>query len=94
MDFPAVNAETRFLVQWLENTNRVIGKTEVLVYPTNLLKELKALMGENVLGVLDPSNEFKPLLKQNGVEIADLGETALENAADILAERVLPKLAK
>jgi hypothetical protein len=37
MDFPTVNAETRFLIQWLEGTNQVVGKTEVLVYPTNLL---------------------------------------------------------
>src|SRR5579862_7212568 len=43
LDFPDVKAETRFLVQWLENTNRVIGVTEVRVYPTNLLKELRPL---------------------------------------------------
>jgi hypothetical protein len=78
MDFPAVNAETRFLVQWLAGTNQVVGKTEVLVYPTNLLGELKLLLGEENLGVLDPNNELKPLLKQNRVEFLDLGEAALE----------------
>lgn len=79
MDFPAVNAQTRFLIQWLVGTNQVVGKTEVLVYPTNLLGELKPLMGENVLGVLDPNDELKPLLKLNRVEFLDLGETALED---------------
>ena len=79
LDFPTVNAETRFLIQWLEGTNQVVGKTEVLVYPMNLLAELKTLVGEENLGILDPNNELKPLLKQNRVEFSDLGETALED---------------
>jgi|ERR1017187_1256509 hypothetical protein len=85
IDFPAVNAETRFLIQWLEGTNQIIGKTDVLVYPTNLLGELKPLLGENVMGVLDPNNELKPLLKQNHVEFSDLGEAALEDFQGKLA---------
>jgi hypothetical protein len=79
MDFPPVNAETQFLIQWLEGTNRVCGKTEVQVYPTNLLAELKTLMGENVLGALDPNNELKPLLKRNRVDFVDLEETSLDD---------------
>ncbi len=85
VDFPAVNAETLFLIQWLEGTNQVIGKTEVLVYPTNLLAELKTLLGEENFGVLDPNDELKPLLKQNHVEFSDLGETALEDFQGKLA---------
>jgi hypothetical protein len=85
VDFPAVNAETRFLIQWLEGTNQVVGKTEVLVYPTNLLAELKTLVGEENLGVLDPNDELKPLLKQNRVEFSDLGEAALEDFQGKLA---------
>jgi hypothetical protein len=85
LDFPAVNAETQFLIQWLEGTNQVVGKTEVLVYPTNLLAELKILVGEENFGVLDPNNELKPLLKQNHVEFSDLGETALEDFQGKLA---------
>ena len=85
MDFPAVNAETHFLIQWLEGTNHVIGKTEVLVYPTNLLSELKPLLGEENFGVLDPNNELKPLLKQNHVEFLDLGDASLEDFQGKLA---------
>ena len=85
LDFPAVNAETRFLIQWLEGTNQVVGRTEVLVYPTNLLADLKTLLGEENLGVLDPNDELKPLLKQNHVEFSDLGETALEDFQGKLA---------
>ena len=85
VDFPAVNAETRFLIQWLAGTNQVIGRTEVLVYPTNLLGELKLLLGEDNLGVLDPNDELKPLFKQNHVEFSDLGEAALEDFQGKLA---------
>ena len=63
-----MKAETKFLVQWLEDSNSVIGRTEVLVYPTNLLHELKLLVDESEdnLGVLDPQNQLKPALKQFG----------------------------
>jgi len=84
LDFPTVKAETRFLVRWLDNTN-VIGKTEVLAYPTNLLAELKRLLGEDTLGVLDPNNELKPLLQQNGVAFVDLGQGSLEDFSGRLA---------
>ncbi len=85
LNFPAVKAETKFLVQWLENTGRVIGTTRVLVYPTNLLESLQPLLCETNFGVLDPNNQLKPLLKQNGVEFLDLGETALEDFQGRLA---------
>ena len=46
LDFPPVKAETKFIVQWVDNTNRIIGETAVWVYPTNLLAELKPLAGD------------------------------------------------
>ena len=85
VDFPDVRAGTAFLIQWLEGTNRVIGKTEVLVYPANLLKELKPLLGEDTPGVLDPNNELKPLLKSSRVKFLDLAETPLEGFQGKLA---------
>jgi hypothetical protein len=85
IDFPAVNAETKFLVHWLEGTNLVIGKTEVMVYPTNLLHELESLLGEENLGALDPNGELKPLLRQNGVQTLDLEEMPLEDFRGKLA---------
>jgi hypothetical protein len=79
LDFPAVRAETKFLVQWAGDTNRVLGTTSIMVYPTNLLGELKSLCHSDDLGMLDPGNELKPVLRQNGVKFLDLGETALED---------------
>jgi hypothetical protein len=85
LNFPAVKAETKFLVQWLEDSNHLIGTTSVWVYPTNLLAELKPLLGEGILGVLDPDHELAPALKQNGVTFLDLGETPLAEFSGRLA---------
>src|ERR1019366_7836514 len=87
LDFPAVKAETRFLIQWLEGTNKVVGTTEVFVYPTNLLEQLKPLAAESEtgLGVLDPSNQFKPLLNALAVKFLDLEETELDGFLGKLA---------
>jgi hypothetical protein len=85
LDFPAVKAETKFLVQWLENTNRVIGKTEVLVYPTNLLAELRPMADGEALAVFDPQNQLKPLLKNLNLEFTDLENSGLEYFSGRLA---------
>jgi hypothetical protein len=85
LDVPDVKAETRFLIQWLAGSNTVIGTTEVLAYPTNLLSELKPLAGEEPVGVLDPANQLKPLLKALAVEFADLEDTAMEDYRGKLA---------
>jgi hypothetical protein len=85
LDFPAVKAETKFLIQWLENSNQVIGKTEVLVYPTNLLAELKPLAGDEPLGVFDPQNQLKPLLRNLKLDFTDLENSDLENFSGSLA---------
>jgi len=77
MTFPAVKAETRFAVHWLEGASNVVGTTEVLVYPPDLLKELKPLAGEEPLGVFDPQNQLKPLLKAVGADLEDLEDTGL-----------------
>jgi hypothetical protein len=79
MDFPAVNTETTFLIQWLAESNRVAGKTEVRIYPTNVLAELKLMVGDDDFGVLDPGGLLKPALQRGGVRFLDLGELALED---------------
>jgi hypothetical protein len=85
LNFPTVKAETKFLVQWLENSNSIIGKTEVLVYPTNLLADLKPLADDEALGVLDPLNQLKPLLKNLKLTFTDLENFDLEDFSGRLA---------
>jgi len=70
--FPAVNAKTRFLVQWLDTRGRMLGPTEVSVYPTNLLGELEALAGEAPPGLLDPQDRLKPLLLRARIDFRQL----------------------
>lgn len=79
LDFPAVNAETEFLVQWLQNNSNVLGVTQVLAYPTNLVRELGVLAGAQPLGLYDPQNQLKPLLRMVNVEYIDLEQQGLED---------------
>src|SRR5215472_9298828 len=87
LEFPAVRAKTRFLIQWIENKGRVVGTTEVHVYPSNLLAELQPLVGneDGALGVFDPGNQLKPLLKNRKVDFVDLGNVELEKYRGRLA---------
>jgi hypothetical protein len=78
LDLPEVKAETRFLIKWIEDTNRIFGTTELLVYPTNLLAELKPLAGtDQPVGVFDPGNVVKPLLRAVGAAIEDLEDSGI-----------------
>jgi hypothetical protein len=72
VQFPAVKAKTQFLIQWLDATNHVLGHTEILVYPTNLLEGLGPLTGRKALGIFDPQNLIKPLLLASALECEDL----------------------
>jgi hypothetical protein len=72
LDLPAVRAETRFLVQWLQASNIVLGNTEVWIYPTNQLDELRVLADGTPLGIFDPHNRLKPLLHAVNVDFADI----------------------
>lgn len=87
LDFPAVKAETIFLVRWIASAenNTILGQTEVRVYPTNLLAELKPLLRGGSIGVFDPQNELKPLLKCLPVKYEDLENTGPTNYSGKLA---------
>jgi hypothetical protein len=85
LSFPRVKAEITFLVQWLDGTGKVTGVTEVLVYPPDLLKDLGPLAGEEAIGVFDPQNQLKPLLKATAVDYQDLEDTGLEAYSGKLA---------
>lgn len=85
LTFPPVNNATPFLVQWLDEKNQVLGKTEVSVYPTNLLQALQPLAGEKSLGIFDPQNQLKPLLKSLDLQFEDLAEAGLDSFSGKLA---------
>jgi hypothetical protein len=85
LDFPAVKAKTKFLIQWLADSKRVLGQTEVLVYPTNLLAELKPLAGDGPVGVYDPQGQIKLLLKKLKLDFIDLQIADVESFPGKLA---------
>jgi hypothetical protein len=84
LDFPAVMSKTKFLVQWLVDTN-VLSVTPILVYPTNLLQALQFFLSETNFGVFDPGDRLKPLLKAQGIKFADLAQTELDDFSGQLA---------
>lgn len=85
VDFPLVRAETRFLVQWIDTHSNVLGLTEVLVYPPDLLKALHGLANGECLGLFDPAEQLKPLLKAANLDFQDLEESGLKAFAGKLA---------
>ena len=85
VSFPPLKNGSRFLIQWLDATNKVLGKTDVMVYPNNLLEALKTLAGETPLGVFDPQDQLKPLLKGLALEFEDLADAGLGSFAGKLA---------
>jgi hypothetical protein len=79
LNFPSVNAVTRFVIKWLGGADQVLGTSDVLVYPTNLLKKLISLASYEPLGIFDPQNQLKPLLKAVAVEFSDLEDAGVED---------------
>jgi hypothetical protein len=75
--FPDVKAKTRFIVRWLAGTNRVLGTSEVLVHPTNLLAKVKPFAEDETLGVFDPGDQLKPLLRFAKVGFTDLADAGV-----------------
>jgi hypothetical protein len=80
LDFPPIKARTKFLVTWVSGEKDTIGHTEVLVYPNNLLDELKLLVkdGQNNLGVLDPHQQLTPALREAGIKFINLEQMELD----------------
>jgi hypothetical protein len=68
LDFPEVRGPTRFQLQWLDDKKAVLGRTDLLIYPDNLLKKLSALAEEKPIGLLDPEKQIGPILMRQKVE--------------------------
>jgi len=68
LDFPEVRGPSRFQLQWLDERKAVLGHTDMLVYPDNLLKKLSALADDKPIGLLDPERQISPILMRQKVE--------------------------
>ncbi len=85
IDIPVVKAETRFLVQFRNGTNTVLGNINIRAFGTNLLHELRTLAGNTLIGVLDPTNAIKPALAVSGLQFHDLTSTGFNSFTGKLA---------
>ncbi len=77
LPFPSVASETRFLVQWVLGAE-IVGSSEIRVFPTNLLTELKTLAGGNAVGILDPEGILGPLLAKASIARRPLADSELD----------------
>ncbi|MDB6021657.1 MAG: hypothetical protein JWQ04_1514 [Pedosphaera sp.] len=85
LTFPPVKTGTRFLIRWLDEISKVLGHSDLIVYPTNLLDALEPLTERKPVGVFDPQNQLKPLLKAAALEFEDLEFTGLKRFSGKLA---------
>ena len=83
--FPEVKGETRFIIKWFDESGTDRGTSPVLVYPPDLLKELKLLAGDEAIGLFDPATVLKPLFKNLAVEFLDLEESGVTKFSGKLA---------
>ncbi len=72
LTFPSIKAGTQFQIQWQDENGNFLGQTNVMVYPEDILKQLKQLSGEKPVGILDPTNQLKPTLKRFKIDFEDL----------------------
>jgi hypothetical protein len=85
IQLPDVRGETRFLLQWVVDDSKVAGVSDLLVFPQDLLKDLRPLAGEQAIGLFDPQDRLKPLLSNLGLEVFDLEEYGFATAPCKLA---------
>ena len=70
-DFPDVRAMTVFQIRWLNGDNE-IGQSTVHVLPTNVLSQISVLTTNKPVGLIDPDDVLKPLLKNCAVKYEEL----------------------
>jgi hypothetical protein len=85
LTFPSVSQGTGFLVQWLDDTNGVLGRKDVMVYPRRLFDALGPLCRNKPPGIFDPQNRIKPLLNEAGLVFEDLEIAGMNNFSGRLA---------
>ena len=77
VELPDIRTETRFVLQWIDANEKLLGSILMFAYPTNLLSELGAFCDKKPLGIVDPANEIKPVLKALRLEFEDLEDRGL-----------------
>ena len=77
LELPEVRAVTLFQVHWLDEKRTLLGETELMVYPNNVLKQLSTLSQEKPIGLLDPNRQLSPVLLRQKVELQIL-QTSVE----------------
>jgi hypothetical protein len=78
-EVPVIKTQTRFQIHWLDEKGSKMGRTDLMAYPEDMLKQLKTLAGEKPLGIMDPSNQLKPILEKLKIEFAELNQEKFDS---------------
>jgi hypothetical protein len=77
VELPEVKTESRFLLQWMDQDAKPLASIHMFVYPTNVLLELGSFCQKKPLGIFDPADDLKPVLKALRLEFEDLEDRGL-----------------
>jgi hypothetical protein len=72
VEFPEVRQATIFRIEWQNAGGSKLGRTTVRVFPPTLLEQITTIAEKTPIGVFEPDNLLKPLLKKTNVEFQDL----------------------
>ena len=72
LKLPEVRTETRFLLRWMGDEDRLLGLTEFWASPASPLLPLKLITGPQGVGIYDPENDLKKELVRQGIAFTDL----------------------
>ena len=69
LELPAIRGDApEFIVQWVENGKRVVGKTRIQAVAKDVLQGLKQLSPDNPIGLLDPVGDITSVIADAGIE--------------------------
>ena len=67
-EVPEVRAKTLFVIQWQDPSAKALGKTELKVYPSDLLRELELMAGDTALGIFNLDAKFETGFRNSKVK--------------------------
>jgi hypothetical protein len=77
IDVPEVRAKTLFVIRWQDVSAKALGKTELNVYPREMLRELETMAGDTALGIFNLDAKFETGFRKSKVKIERLEQDGI-----------------
>lgn len=72
LTLPKVDAEASFRLFWMDDADKTLAQTDFTVHPRHLLRDLSKTAGRHAVGVFDPDNRLRPLMREEEIEFEEL----------------------